>query len=105
MWREGEPTSMCSAQSNNASEREGAHMPDDVKIDRFRKALAESEFDVIVASSLVNTWYISEVVDTSQIVLPERLALVVWAKGKDPIHIVATNEEVQARKEGWIRDI
>lgn len=81
-------------------------MPDQIKMERFRKALAESEFDVAVAISPENSWYLSEVVIDTQRSLLERLALVVWAKGaNEPIYVVCTNEEIQARNESWIREI
>lgn len=80
-------------------------MPDAVKMERFKKALAESDFDVVVAISPENSWYLSEVVIDTQRTLLERLALVVWAKGADPVFIICTNEEIQARNESWIKDI
>jgi Xaa-Pro aminopeptidase len=81
-------------------------MPDSVKLTRFIQALKNSEFDVVVAASPENTWYFSEAIIDTQRSLPERLALVVWAaRTEDPIYIVCTNEEVQARRDGWIRDL
>lgn len=81
-------------------------MPDLIKMERFRKALNESEFDVAVAISPENSWYLSEVVIDTQRSLLERLAIVVWAKGAaEPVYIICTNEEIQARNESWIRDI
>jgi Xaa-Pro aminopeptidase len=80
-------------------------MPDQTKIDRFTQALADSEFDVVVAISPENTWYLSEAIIDTQRTLLERLALVVWAPGRNPIYIVCTNEEVQARRDTWIQDI
>lgn len=80
-------------------------MHDPVKRERFEQALATSDFDVVVAASPENTWYLSEVVIDTQRGLPERLALVVWAKGRPPVYIVCTNEEIQARRESWIRDL
>lgn len=80
-------------------------MRDTVKIDRFKTALAESEFDVVVAASPENTWYLTGVIIESQRILPERLAPVVWGKEYDPVHIICANEETQVRKDAWIRDI
>ncbi len=80
-------------------------MPDTLKIERFRRALQESEFDAVVAVSPENTWYLSEAVIDTQRTLLERLAVVVWAKGAEPIYIVCTNEETQARKDSWIQEI
>jgi Xaa-Pro aminopeptidase len=80
-------------------------MKDDAKIQRFRDALAAAPFDAVVAISPENTWYLSEAIITTQRELLERISLVVWGKDAEPIYIVCTNEEVQARKESWIEDI
>jgi Xaa-Pro aminopeptidase len=80
-------------------------MPDTVKHRRFEAALGAAEFDVVVAASPDNTWYLSDAIIDTQRGLPERLALVVWAKSAPPIYIVCTNEEIQARRETWIRDL
>jgi Xaa-Pro aminopeptidase len=80
-------------------------MPDVVKIERFKKALMQSDIDVVVATTPENTWYLSEVVIDTQRTILERLAVVVWAKHADPVYIVCTNEEIQVRKESWIKDI
>ncbi|MBI4277870.1 MAG: hypothetical protein HY660_05390, partial [Armatimonadetes bacterium] len=66
------------------------------KVERFKKALAASEFDAVVAISPEATWYLSGVVIDTQRTLLERLALVVWAREGDPIYIVCTNEQIQA---------
>jgi Xaa-Pro aminopeptidase len=78
---------------------------DPVKIARFRQAFTDAEFDAIVAASPENTWYLSEAVIDTQRSLLERLAVVVWVRGKDPVYIVCTNEEIQARRDSWIDDI
>ena len=78
---------------------------DPVKIERFTQALAASEFDAIVATSPENAWYLSEAVIDTQRSLLERLAVVVWARDRDPVYIVCTNEEIQARRDSWIREI
>jgi len=80
-------------------------MQDLAKRERFERALGTSEFDVIAAVSPENTWYLSDVVIDTQRSILERLAVVVWAKGAEPIYIVCTNEEIQARRETWIRDL
>jgi Xaa-Pro aminopeptidase len=80
-------------------------VPDKVKLERFRSALQASEFDVVVAASPENSWYLSEAVIDTQRSLLERLALVVWGRFGDPIYVVCTNEEIQARRDSWISDI
>jgi Xaa-Pro aminopeptidase len=78
---------------------------DTVKIERFRRALKASGFQAAVAVSPENTWYLSEAMIDTQKELLERLAVVVWAPDREPIYIVCTNEEVQARKESWIQEV
>jgi Xaa-Pro aminopeptidase len=78
---------------------------DAAKIDRFRRLLYESDLDVVVAVSPENTWYLSDAVIDTQRSLLERLAVVVWAKGEEPVYIVCTNEEIQARRDTWIADL
>lgn len=80
-------------------------MRDRAKRERFEEALRLSDFDAVVAASPDNTWYLSDVMIETQRSLSERLAVVVWAKGAEPIYIVCTNEEIQARRETWIGDI
>ena len=80
-------------------------MRDRAKREQFEQALNHSDFDVIVAASPENTWYLSDVMIETQRSLSERLAVVVWAKGAEPIYVVCTNEEIQARQETWINDI
>jgi Xaa-Pro dipeptidase len=78
---------------------------DTTRIARFRQALQASGYDAVVAISPENTWYLSEAMIDTQRELLERVAIVAWAPGRDPIYIVCTNEEVQARKESWIQDV
>lgn len=78
---------------------------DPVKIARFTEALTGAEFDVLVAASPENAWYLSEAVIDTQRSLLERLAVVIWARGRDPVYVVCTNEEIQARRDSWIADI
>jgi Xaa-Pro aminopeptidase len=79
-------------------------MRDAVKLERFRKALTQSDFDLVVAISPENTWYLSEAVIDTQRTIPERLAIVAWPKGGEAVFIVCTNETIQARRDSWIAD-
>lgn len=78
---------------------------DPLKIERFVQAMASADCDAIVAASPENTWYLSEAVIDTQRSLLERLALVVWPRTGDPVYIVCTNEEIQARRDSWIGDL
>jgi Xaa-Pro aminopeptidase len=80
-------------------------MRDTMKFDRFKKALAQSDFDLVVAISPENTWYLSEAVIDTQRTLLERLAIVAWPKQGEPVYIVCTNEQIQARSDSWIPDL
>jgi Xaa-Pro aminopeptidase len=80
-------------------------MHDAAKLDRFTQALAQSEFDAVIAVSPENTWYLSEAVLDTQRTLLERLALVVWPRHGEPTYVVCTNEQIQARRDSWIADL
>lgn len=70
-----------------------------------RKALAESEYDAIVAVSPEAVPYIAQTVIDTQRGLRDRLVIVLWPKGQEPTLIVCTIEELQAHDESWIKDI
>lgn len=80
-------------------------MMDATKIGRFREVLHASGYDAVVAISPENTWYLSEAMIDTQKEMLERVAVVAWAPSREPIYIVCTNEEVQARKESWIPEV
>jgi Xaa-Pro aminopeptidase len=80
-------------------------MRDTLKRERFTRALAQSDLDLVVAVSPENTWYLSEAVIDTQRTLLERLALVVWPRQGEPVYIVCTNEQIQARRDSWIPDL
>ena len=66
-------------------------MRDTQKRERFIGALAHSDFDLVVAVSPENTWYLSEAVIDTQRTLLERLALVAWPKQGEPVYILDEN--------------
>ncbi len=71
----------------------------------LQSAIAASDFDAVVAVSPENVLYISDVFVSTQIDIRDRLALIVWAEGRDPIFILCQVEEGYARAQGWIQDI
>ena len=71
----------------------------------LRRALENSELDAIVAVSPENVRYVSDVCISTQTSIRDRLALVVWAKGREPIFILCKVEEGYVREESWIQDI
>lgn len=71
----------------------------------LKKALEDSEFDAIVAVSPENVRYTADVHISTQVSIRDRLALVVWAKGRDPVFILCFVEVGYAKEESWIQDI
>ncbi len=71
----------------------------------MQRAIETSEFDAVVAISPENVRYIGDVNIATQAMIRDRLALIVWAKGHNPIFIVCAVEEGYVRQESWIREI
>jgi len=74
-------------------------------MDRLERAIAASGFDAIVAVSPENVIYASDVFVSTQIDIRDRLALVVWPAGRDPVFILCQVEEGYVRQQSWIQDI
>ena len=72
---------------------------------RMQAFIEASDFDAVVAVSPVNVLYIGDVFISTQIDIRDRLALIVWAKGRAPAYILCQVEEGYVRQEGWIDDI
>lgn len=70
----------------------------------LEKAIAASDFDAVVAVSPENVLYIGDVFVSTQVDIRDRLALIVWAAGRDPVFILCRVEEGYARQESWIED-
>ena len=79
--------------------------PKHMNVTRFESLLAESDFDVVVASSLKNVYYTSGALIETQRRIPLRLALTVLPREGDPTFIVCNIEERHARDESPIEDI
>ena len=71
----------------------------------MQHAIDMSAFDAVVAVSPENVRYIGDVNISTQTMIRDRLALIVWAKGHDPIFILCAVEEGYVRQESWIQDI
>ena len=71
----------------------------------LRHALENSPYDAIVAVSPENVRYTADVCISTQVSIRDRLAYIVWAKGRDPIFILCRVEEGYVREESWIQDI
>lgn len=72
---------------------------------RLREAVEQSPFDAVVALSPENVRYAGDVFISSQLWARDRLALVVWAKGREPVFILCNVEEAYVREKTWIGDI
>ncbi len=76
-----------------------------MNVEEMQRALDESEFDAIVASSLANVFYTSGALIETQISIPDRLALTVLLKGGDDSLLVCNIEESLAQDETWMQDV
>ena len=71
----------------------------------MRKAIEKSAFDAVIAVSPENVRYIGDANISTQRSIRDRLALIIWAKGKEPIFVLCQVEEGYVRQESWITDI
>lgn len=76
-----------------------------MKREKILSALAASDLDALVAVSPENTYYSTDVPMLTQKIIRDRLAMVVWTQAAEPVWILCTIEEAQARAESWIKDI
>lgn len=71
----------------------------------LENAISKSEFDAVIAVSPENVRYAGDVYISTQTSLRDRLALIIWPKGQDPIFLVCWVEAGYVRSESWIRDV
>jgi Xaa-Pro aminopeptidase len=71
----------------------------------LEKLIGESPYDAVIAASPENVRYTADVHISTQQTIRDRLALVVWPKGRAPVFIVCLVEEGYVRKHGWIQDV
>ena len=74
-------------------------------MDRLERAIASSGLDAGSAVSPENVIYASDVFVSTQIDIRDRLALIGWAAGRDPVFVLCQVEEGFVRQESWIGDI
>lgn len=72
---------------------------------RMRLAVESGPFDAVVAVSPEYVRYIGDVSIDTQKSIRDRLAMIVWAKGREPLYILCQVEEGYVRQESWIQDI
>jgi Xaa-Pro aminopeptidase len=71
----------------------------------LQKLIDTGELDAVIAVSPENVRYIADVEISTQRLIRDRLALIVWAKGHEPVMVLCQVEEGYARQESWIGDI
>lgn len=71
----------------------------------MKRAIETGPFDAVVAVSPENVRYIGDVNISTQISIRDRLAMIVWAKGREPVFILCNIEEGYVRSTSWIRDV
>jgi Xaa-Pro aminopeptidase len=76
-----------------------------MKRDKIQAALAASDLDALVAVSPENTYYSCDVPILTQKTIRDRLAMVVWTRSGEPVLILCTIEDAQARVESSVKDI
>ncbi len=67
--------------------------------------IGQSDYDAVIAVSPENVRYTGDVHISTQQSIRDRLALIVWAKGRAPIFILCLVEEGYVRQTSWIQDI
>lgn len=71
----------------------------------LRALLEASEFDAIVAGTPENVRYVGDVMVSTQYAIRDRLAFIVWARGRAPVYVLCQVEEGYVRQQSWIGDV
>ena len=74
-------------------------------VTRVRQLLEKSDHDAVIAVSPDNVRYVGDVHISTQTSIRDRLALIVWPKGRDPVFVVCLVEEGYVRAHSWIQDV
>ena len=74
-------------------------------VSSLRRAVEAGSFDAVIAVSPENVRYVADVMISTQRSIRDRLALIIWAKGRDPVFVLCQVEEGYVRQESWITDI
>ncbi len=74
-------------------------------ISGLRAAIEASPFDAVIACSPENVRYTADAMISTQRSIRDRLALIIWANGRDPVFVLCQVEEGYTRRESWITDI
>ena len=68
-------------------------------------AIDASDFDAVVAMSPENLRYVTDAPIATHNVIRDRLGLIVWPSGSDPVYVLCEVEEPYMRQESWIQDL
>ena len=71
----------------------------------LREILEKSDYDAIIACSPENVRYTGDVMIDTQATIRDRLAFIVWAKGRDPVYVLCQVEEGYVAQNTWIKEI
>lgn len=69
---------------------------------RLKTMIEASDFDAVIACSPENVRYTGDVMIDTQATIRDRLAFIVWAKGRDPVYVLCQVEEGYVRQQSWI---
>ena len=72
---------------------------------RLREMLEQSKHDAIIACSPENVRYTGDVMIDTQAAIRDRLAFIVWAKGREPVYVLCQVEEGYVAQNTWIGEI
>ena len=71
----------------------------------LERAIAAGPHDAVIAVSPENVRYVGDVHISTQVSIRDRLALIIWAKGRAPVFVLCAVEEAYVRANSWISDI
>jgi len=71
----------------------------------LKRAIAASEFDLVIAASPENVLYASDAFISTQIDIRDRLALMVWDGVRDPIMVLCQVEAGYVTEVSWVQDL
>lgn len=74
-------------------------------IERLRTAIDNNEMDALLIVSPENLRYSTDVQFTSQLKIRDRLTILIWPRGRDPILVVCVVWEAMVRRDSWINDL
>ncbi|MDN5925883.1 MAG: Xaa-Pro peptidase family protein [Hyphomicrobiales bacterium] len=71
----------------------------------LKAAIEASPYDAVIAVSPENVRYAGDAMIATQRSIRDRLAMIIWPKGRDPVFVLCQVEEGYIRQQSWISDI